>query len=193
MPDHVDHQHLAGLDVRDSHPAHGVGGAVLFLHRRRLIWIEQVGVEDQMDAVEVLDLPRRSPAGEVGTVNPEQRPDLHPQASLLDQLASQRAARLFTVINTAAGQRPRANVMPTGGDPGEQHFVSTSYQGARRESQDPRCVCHRMPTVWTRRHLDASSFGRAVIWTRGHLDASPRSREVTQSRARSTAALDWSV
>jgi hypothetical protein len=144
MPDDVKHQHLAELDLRNSHPAHRVGGAVLFVYCRRLIRIERVGVEDQMDAMKVLDLPRRCPAGEVGTADIEQRPDLYSQARLLDQLASQRAARFFTMVNAAAGQRPRANVMPPRGDPREQHLVSTSYQGARRQSQDPRCVCHLM-------------------------------------------------
>jgi hypothetical protein len=56
------------------------------------------------------------------------------QTHLLDQLASQRAARFFAMINTAAGQRPRAKVMPTRGDPGEQHLVSASDQGSHRQS-----------------------------------------------------------
>ena len=83
---------------------------------------QHVGVEDQPDAVEVLDPSVGPGAGEVPRVHVEDPADLHPQAALLVDLAGGGVTGILTVVHAAAGQGPQV-VVDVAGDPGEEHLA----------------------------------------------------------------------
>ena len=109
-----------------------VGGAVDLAHRR-LLAAGHLGLEDEVDRVEVLLPPVRGGAGEVQVVDAEQRSDGHGDPGLLVDLAHERCLRRLAVVDPATGQRPATGLHGVRGQPREQDAVVATDQRLGRQ------------------------------------------------------------
>src|SRR4051812_2882801 len=95
------------------------------------------GVEDQVDAVVVLDQPVRPWTGEVRGVHVQGGARFHVQPGLFEDLATQRVPRVLAVVHAAARERPPARDPGARGHPGQQHLLLRSaaapQDGVRRD------------------------------------------------------------
>ena len=137
---HGDHRHGPSEHVGDRHPGSSACGAVLLDHPRRVRTLSDPAGVDDPDRVGIDATTVAPDAVEVARVDPGGVRDLDDLAGLLPHLTQDRVARVFAVIQAAAGEGPQFVACDARSQSREQDVVVTHDDGVRRHTLDLRQI-----------------------------------------------------